>query len=73
MAAPPPETSRFSRAQIVVWAIALAFLILFIAQNFITVEIRFVVARVETRLVWALLLSALLGFVLGLLLPRLRR
>lgn len=55
------------------WAIILALLVVFIAENFETVEVRLIVARTETRLAWALLLAAVLGFGAGLLLPRLHR
>jgi uncharacterized integral membrane protein len=53
--------------------LAAVLLLVFIVQNASTVEIDFVFGTVETRLVWALLLSAGLGLVIGLLVPRLRR
>ena len=62
-----------STARFVVWAIALALLVLFIAQNFVLVEIRLAFWRGDIRQAYALLGAGLLGFVLGWLLPRLRR
>ncbi len=48
-------------------------LIAFIALNGDTVEVDLVVATAELRLAWALLIAAGLGFLVGFLLPRLRR
>lgn len=62
-----------STARIVVWAVALALLVLFIAQNFVMIEVRLAFWRVDLRLAYALLGAGLLGFVLGWLLPRVRR
>jgi len=45
---------------------------LFIAVNFQKVTIDFVVGSAEAPLVVALLISGLLGFLLGLILPRFR-
>jgi flagellar biosynthesis protein FliR len=55
------------RVRLVVLGILLAVLVIFIVANSATV------AEIRTRLVWALLLSALLGFLLGALVMRLRR
>lgn len=60
-------------ARLAILAIIAGALVLFIAMNFVTVEVRFFVAKVETRLAWALLVAAALGFVAGLLLPRIWR
>lgn len=59
--------------RLIVWALVVAILALFIAENFNIVEVRLIVIRVEIRLAWALLLASGLGFVAGLLVPRLRR
>lgn len=67
-AEPQRSTARF-----VVWAVALALLVIFIAQNFVLVEVRLLFWRVDIRLAYALLGAGVLGFVLGWLLPRLRR
>jgi uncharacterized integral membrane protein len=58
---------------LIAWAIVLLLLVVFIAENFITVEVRFLFTKTETRLAYALLIAAALGFVAGYLLPRLRR
>lgn len=54
-------------------AVLLALLVLFVAENFSTVEVRLIVAKTETRLAWALLLAGVLGFVAGVIVPRIRR
>jgi uncharacterized integral membrane protein len=61
------------RPKLIAAAIVLALLLIFTLANATTVKVQFVFAHVETRLAWALLIAAALGFVLGLLLPRLRR
>ena len=58
--------------RVVAWAAVLALLVLFVAENFVVVEVRLVLWRAEVRLAWALLLAGALGFLLGWLLPRLR-
>lgn len=52
---------------------ALILLVLFIAENFLTVEVRLILGRVETRLAWALIIAAVLGFLTGYFWPRGRR
>jgi uncharacterized integral membrane protein len=52
--------------------VAVVLAIIFVAVNFQKVTIDFVVARGEAPLVVALLISGALGFVIGLVLPRLR-
>ncbi len=59
--------------RLAVAAVALVILVVFIIQNSQVVEIQFIFGSLETRLVWALLLAAALGFLLGWLLPRLWR
>lgn len=44
---------------------AIALLILFVGVNFQSVHLDFVVAETEMRLAFALILAALLGFLLG--------
>jgi uncharacterized integral membrane protein len=48
-------------------------LIVFIVENWLTVEVRFLFAKTETRLAWALIVAALLGYAAGWLTPKLRR
>jgi len=54
-------------------AILLVLLIFFIAENFVLVEIRLIVTRVQVRLVWALVTAFLIGGVTGVLLASMRR
>ena len=54
-------------------AVAAAILVLFIAENFVVVEVRLILWEQRMRLAWALLLAGGLGVVLGWLLARLRR
>ncbi|MGQ9573488.1 MAG: hypothetical protein ACUVX1_16560 [Chloroflexota bacterium] len=60
-------------ARLVLLAIALGLIVVFIAENFVLVDIRLIFVKVETRLAWGLLLAAFLGFVSGLVVPRIRR
>lgn len=54
-------------------ALLLAVSVIFVAENFVVVEVRFFLWRTDARLAWALLIAGALGFGLGLLMPRLRR
>lgn len=60
-------------ARLVAWALVLALLVAFIAQNFESVEVRVLLFEAEMRLAYALLFAAALGFGVGLLFPRIRR
>lgn len=60
-------------ARLVALAVLLSLIVVFIAENFVLVEIRLIFARAETRLAWGLLLSAFLGFLVGMVAPRLWR
>ena len=53
--------------------VAIVLGVVFIAVNFQKVKIDFVVAEANAPLVLALVISGLLGFVVGLALPRFRR
>jgi uncharacterized integral membrane protein len=48
-------------------------LVFFIAENFVVVEVRLLTRHVELRLAWAVLLTGLLGILIGLVLPKLWR
>jgi uncharacterized integral membrane protein len=48
-------------------------LIVFIVLNGEKVEVDLIVAKAELRLAWALLIAAAGGFLIGCILPRLRR
>jgi len=66
----PASGGRGARFWLTVVLIALA--LIFIAVNFQKVTIDFVVGETKAPLVIALLISGLLGFVIGLVLPRFR-
>ena len=51
----------------------LALVVLFVADNFVLVQVRLVNLRIEMRLAWALLITFLLGTLAGLLLAWLLR
>ena len=55
------------------WGAIVLIGIIFIAQNAQKVEVDFIFADTKTPLIFALLIAALLGFVIGLGLPRFRR
>jgi uncharacterized integral membrane protein len=59
------------RTYIVIAAAVLA--IIFIFQNSQKVEVKFFFSETQTPLIFALLFAVLLGFVIGIALPRLRR
>lgn len=54
-------------------AVAFTLLTIFVADNFVMVETRFVFWSLETRLAWSLLVAAGMGFWIGVLVSRLRR
>jgi uncharacterized integral membrane protein len=66
----PASGGRGARFWLTVVLIALA--VVFVAVNFQKVTIDFVVGDTEAPLVIALLISGLLGFLIGLVLPRFR-
>ena len=66
----PRSEGRGARFWLTVVLIALA--AIFVAVNFQKVTIDFVVGETEAPLVIALLISGLLGFLIGLILPRFR-
>jgi uncharacterized integral membrane protein len=53
-------------------AILLSLMVIFIAENFVKVEVRLVFVRVTMRLAWSLLLAAGLGFLAGFVVARSR-
>jgi uncharacterized integral membrane protein len=57
------------------WALVAAVVLgaIFILQNSQKVEVKFFFSETQTPLIFALLFVALLGFVIGLALPRFRR
>jgi uncharacterized integral membrane protein len=69
------ETRIFGRtlAQLAVQLTALALLLVLVFQNTNRVEIDFIFWTINTRLIWALLASAGLGFLIGVFRLRYRR
>jgi uncharacterized integral membrane protein len=65
------KKERGARFYITVIAIVLA--AIFILQNTQKVDVKFFFSTTNIPLVFALLLAALLGFIVGLALPRFRR
>ncbi|RIK46798.1 MAG: hypothetical protein DCC58_01900 [Chloroflexi bacterium] len=59
--------------RVALFAVLLALLVVFVAENFVVVEVRLLLWRTEARLAWSLLVAGALGFGLGLLFPRLRK
>lgn len=58
---------------LVVAAVLAALLMLFVADNFVLIEVRFFNRGIQMRLAWAMIIPLLLGFSLGWLWGRLRR
>ena len=67
----PRSEARGARFWLIIVLVAIAFI--FAAVNFQKVTIDFFVGEAKAPLVVALLISGLLGFVIGLALPRFRR
>jgi len=59
-------------ARLALVAIFFSALTVFVADNFVMVEMHLVFWTLETRLAWSLLLAAGLGFSIGLLVARLK-
>ncbi len=51
--------------ELAAWAVALLVLVVFFLQNRSVVRVRMLLWTVETPLIWALLVAAALGFLLG--------
>jgi uncharacterized integral membrane protein len=69
---PAAVPERKSNARLWVIGILIAVVVIFFALNSQEVKIHFIVATTTTSLFWALLISALLGFLIGYLLARWR-
>jgi uncharacterized integral membrane protein len=67
----PRSEGRGARFYLTIVLIAIG--VLFIAVNFQKVTIDFVVGETNAPLVLALLIAGVIGFLIGLILPRLRR
>lgn len=64
----PSETVFLGRtkSQLIVQGAAALILLIFVLQNLDEVEVDFLFWTVDSRLAWALLLSAALGFLVGI-------
>jgi uncharacterized integral membrane protein len=67
----PARRQRGVRFYVTIAAIVLA--AIFILQNSQEVKVKFFFATTHTPLIFALLLATILGFIIGLALPRFRR
>lgn len=54
-------------------AAALALLVVFVAENYVLVEVRFFTFATRTRLAWGLIIASALGFAVGYLVALRRR
>jgi len=66
-----PDHRRGARFYVTVVAVVVA--AIFILQNTQDVKVKFFFSTTQTPLIFALLLAAVLGFIIGLALPRFRR
>jgi len=69
----PIRTRRSAPPRLIVLLVVLVLLGLFIWRNDEDVEVQFLFFDVTTALAWVIGASALLGFLVGLVLPRFRR
>lgn len=69
----PPWQSWRLVASLAMLAAGFTILTVFVAANFVVVELSFIVFRLDIRLGWVLFGAAGLGFCIGLLAVRLRR
>ena len=66
-----PTTTRSGRgARFYIWLTLIVVAAVFIIQNTQKVEVKFIFSTTNIPLIFALLLAAVLGFVIGLALPR---
>jgi uncharacterized integral membrane protein len=69
----PPLEKRGTNWRHWLIGIAVALLLIFVFINFQTVKVHFIVATTSTPLIFALLIAAALGALVGWLLPVVRR
>ena len=70
MIQPPIERGGKVTLWSIILAIILALVVIFIAENFVVIELRLITRAVEARLAWVVLAAGSIGVVIGLLLPR---
>jgi uncharacterized integral membrane protein len=69
----PTPAGKRRGATFYITVIALVLAAIFIVQNTQKVDVKFFFSTTNTPLIFALLFAALLGFIIGLALPRFRR
>jgi uncharacterized integral membrane protein len=70
----PTTPARKQRgARFYIWVAVIVVTAIFILQNSQKVDVKFFFSTTSTPLIFALLLAAVLGFIIGLALPRFRR
>jgi len=68
-----PQRGHRRSARFYVWVAVIVVTAIFILQNTQKVEVKFFFSTTTLPLIFALLLAAVLGFIIGLALPRFRR
>jgi uncharacterized integral membrane protein len=70
---PTTRAKKERGARFYVTIVAIVVALIFIFQNSQKVDVKFFFSTTNTPLIFALLLAAILGFIIGLALPRFRR
>jgi uncharacterized integral membrane protein len=68
-----PRSSHRRSARFYVWVAVIVITAVFILQNSQKVDVKFLFSTTNIPLIFALLLAAVLGFIIGLALPRFRK
>jgi uncharacterized integral membrane protein len=68
-----PRTHERRSTRFYVWLAVIVLTLIFILQNSQEVKVKFFFSTTHIPLIFALLLAAVLGFIIGLALPRFRR
>jgi uncharacterized integral membrane protein len=65
--------SRRTQARLIGGAVGVVLFVVFVVQNQDSARVHFLFWDRHMRLAWALIVAGILGFIVGLALPRLRR
>lgn len=68
-----PRSSHRRSARFYIWIAVIVITAIFILQNSQKVKVKFFFSTTTMPLIFALLIAAVLGFIIGLALPRFRR
>lgn len=68
-----PGPSRRTLARLIGGAVVVVLFVVFVLQNRGSARIHFLFWDGTTRLAWALIIAGILGVIIGLVIPRLRR